>query len=129
MQTLARACVPDAPCNMPQETEAVVERLIRHLVPLLDAGSQMDSLDAAGPADMALVRLTSSEALLRLARLHDSRIYPEVYMALALTMQVCTDPCPVNAAFICTNTYHCYRLLLLPCCEAHLHDWAEGQRQ
>ena len=81
MQTLARACVPDAPCNMPPETEAVVERLIRHLVPLLDAGSQMDSLDAAGPADMALVRLTSSEALLRLARLHDSRIYPEVYMA------------------------------------------------
>ena len=66
-----------------------MERLIRHLVPLLDSGSQMDSLDAAGPADMALVRLTSSEALLRLARLHDSRIYPEVYMALALTMQVC----------------------------------------
>ena len=92
--------MPDAPCNTPPETEAVVERLIRHLVPLLDAGSQMDSLDAAGPADMALVRLTSSEALLRLARLHDSRIYPEVYMALALTMQVWAAPCPVNTAFI-----------------------------
>ena len=91
--------MPDAPCNMPSETQTVVERLIRHLVPLLESGSQMDSLEAAGPADMALMRLTSSEALLRLARLHDSCIYPEVYMALALTMQVCSAPCPVNPAF------------------------------
>ena len=98
MQTLARACVPNALCNMPSETEAVVERLIRHLVPLLDSGSQMDSLDAAGPADMALVRLTSSEPLLRIARLHDSRIYPEVYMTLALTMQVCPGPNRLNNA-------------------------------
>jgi hypothetical protein len=95
MQALARACVPDAPCSIPAETEAVVERLVRHLAPLLDTSSDMDELDPAGPADMALVRLTASEALLRLARLHDARIHPEVYMSLALTMQVHEnhDPC------------------------------------
>ncbi len=75
-------------CAHPAETEAVVERLVRHLAPLLDTSSDMDELDPAGPADMALVRLTASEALLRLARLHDARIHPEVYMSLALTMQV-----------------------------------------
>jgi hypothetical protein len=36
---------------------------------------------------MAKMRLASSEALLRLARMHDSRIHPEVYLPLALAMQ------------------------------------------
>ena len=90
MQALARACVPDAPCAIPAQTEAVVERLIRQLAPLLDTANDMDELDPLGPADTALVRLTSSEALLRLARVHDARIHPEVYLALALTMQVRT---------------------------------------
>ncbi len=43
--------------------------------------------DVPGPADMAKMRLASSEALLRLARMHDSRIHPEVYLPLALAMQ------------------------------------------
>lgn len=88
MQALARACVPDMPCTLPAKTEAVIDRLVRHLAPLLDTGNDMDDLDPAGLSDKALVRLTSSEALLRLARVHDSRIYPEVYLTLALTMQV-----------------------------------------
>lgn len=83
--------MPDVACAMSAETEAVVDRLVRQLAKLLDTSSDMDELDPAGPADMALVRLTSSEALLRLARLHDSRIHPEVYMLLALTMQVCVQ--------------------------------------
>ncbi len=82
--------MPDGPCAIPAETEAVVERLIRHLAPLLDTTNDMEELEPLGPADSALVRLTSSEALLRLARVHDTRIHPEVYLALALTMQVCT---------------------------------------
>ena len=76
------------PCAIPAEVEAVVERLISHLASLLDTANDMDELDPLGPADSALVRLTSSEALLRLARVHDARIHPEVYLALALTMQV-----------------------------------------
>ena len=44
-----------------------------------------------GPADIAKMRLAASEALLRLARMHDLRIYPEVYLALALAMQACTS--------------------------------------
>ena len=91
--------MPDAPCAVPAETEAVVERLIRHLAPLLDTANDMDELDPIGPADSALVRLTSSEALLRLARLHDARLHPEVYLALALTMQV-------RIAFSRGNTFH-----------------------
>ena len=96
--------MPDAPCAVPAETEAVVERLIRHLAPLLDTANDMDELDPIGPADSALVRLTSSEALLRLARLHDARLHPEVFLALALTMQV-------RIAFSRGNNFHasCFR--------------------
>lgn len=36
---------------------------------------------------MAKMRLAASEALLRLARMHDPRIHPEVYLPLALAMQ------------------------------------------
>lgn len=41
---------------------------------------------------MALMRLAASEALLRLARMHDARIHPEVYLPLALVMQVRASP-------------------------------------
>lgn len=135
MQALARACVPDARCAIPTETEAVVERLIRHLAPLLDTTNEMDELDPLGPADSALVRLTSSEALLRLARVHDARIHPEVYLALALTMQVCTAPHIRNGLLcVCLSQicpkYPCLYVSVSPTgpCHAsgrlHLHPYA-----
>ena len=54
-----------------------------------DAGTTIfpHSTGGAGAADMALMRLAAATALLRLARMHDPRIHPEVYLLLALTLQ------------------------------------------
>lgn len=91
MQALARACVPDdwQKVGVPQATADVVDALMTRLAQLLqDSSTEMEDLSPCGTADVALMRLAASEALLRLARLHDPSIHPEVYLALSLTMQV-----------------------------------------
>ncbi len=89
-QALARACVPDNwdRVRLPAETEEAVDALITRLARLLEPSNEMDDLSPCGTADMALMRLAASEALLRLARAHDPRIHPEIYLCLSLTMQV-----------------------------------------
>lgn len=68
--------------------EEVIDTLVTHLGHVLEPSNEMEDLSPCGPADMALMRLAASEALLRLARAHDPRIHPEVYLSLSLTMQV-----------------------------------------
>ena len=90
-QALARACVPDEweKVRVPAATEEVMDALVPRLARLLEPSNEMDDLSPCGTADMALMRLAASEALLRLARAHDTRIHPEIYLGLSLTMQVC----------------------------------------
>ena len=94
-QSLARACVPDEweRVRVPAATEEVVDALVTRLARLLEPSNEMDDLSPCGTADMALMRLAASEALLRLARAHDPHIHPEVYLGLSLTMQVCLASC------------------------------------
>lgn len=93
-QALARACVPDEweKVRVPAATEEVVDALVTRLARLLEPSNEMDDLSPCGTADMALMRLAASEALLRLARAHDTLIHPEIYLGLSLTMQVCHAP-------------------------------------
>ncbi len=75
--------------GVPEATANVVDALVTRLARLLqDSSTEMEDLSPCGTADVALMRLAASEALLRLARLHDPSIHPEVYLALSLTMQV-----------------------------------------
>ncbi|BDA45205.1 Sister chromatid cohesion protein PDS5 homolog A [Coccomyxa sp. Obi] len=90
LKALARACVPDDwhKVGVPEATADVVDALVTRLARLLqDSSTEMEDLSPCGTADVALMRLAASEALLRLARLHDPSIHPEVYLALSLTMQ------------------------------------------
>ena len=45
-------------------------------------------------------RLAAATALLRLARLHDTRLHVLPYYKLALTMQVCPKPMPISLSHI-----------------------------
>lgn len=87
-QAFARALVPDRAVRVPPETEELVDAFIGELLPLLDVNNDMEELCPCGTADVALMRLAASAALLRLARAHDSRIHPEIFIPLALTVQV-----------------------------------------
>ncbi len=113
MQALARACVPDdwQKVGVPEATAEVVDVLVTRLARLLqDSSIEMEDLSPCGTADVALMRLAASEALLRLARLHDPSIHPEVYLALSLTMQVRTTakkfPMTCSVVEVCRRNMH-----------------------
>jgi hypothetical protein len=96
--------VPDRGLAVPAQLEEVIDAFAGEVLPMLDHTNEMEEYGPYGPADLALLRLAASTSLLRLARRHDTRIHPEIYLPLALTMQVRENPMScsrVQLTFIC----------------------------
>jgi len=89
LQIVARAFIPDVlNTKLPPETLAAVAALEGEISMDLDLESAEDVEDPLLEESYGFRRLSAASAMLRLARLHDSRLAIDNFFKLALTIQV-----------------------------------------